>query len=296
MQEFSDGTVVGMASFPPRLDSLEKCLARIAPQVDAIVLYLNEYNEIPHFLARYRNVYAILGTDSYGDLSAAGKMVALQHCKNCYFFSLDDDILVPPDYIARFKAAIDRYEGWAAFCVHGTVFSSDAEGYYERAGYFGWRDALRDHRLVTLAGSGTFAVHQSSFPATFEHFIGPLMVDLRVSLICRDNGVPLLSIERPPFWLEVNIQEGLWEQFRAVITHHTHVMREHRPWTFPRFAGIVTTMFDRHFGGFSREAARARNFDSEVTTAILRGWLPPGWGTDRLALHTRARHLRDFGR
>lgn len=295
MNEFDNAVVVGMATFPPRAAILEDCLVRIAPQVDAVILYLNEYLMIPGFLTKYPNVYPILGEAAYGDLSAIGKMVALEHCQNCYFLLLDDDILVPSDYVSRIKAAMDLYEGRAAFAVHGGVIAGDAEGYYERSQFFGWRDPLKEHRLVTLIGSGTFAVHQSQFPATLDQFLGEVMVDLRISLICRDNGVPLLSIERPAFWLDVNLQEGLWEQFRTSVTHHTLAMRENRPWDFPRFAAIAKAMFDRHFGGFDREAARIRKFDREVTAAILGGWTPPGWGTNRLALHTRTRHLQTFG-
>lgn len=295
MSEFSNAVVAGMATFPPRGSILEDCVSRIAPQVDALILYLNQYAAVPGFVAKYHNVHPILGDDAYGDLSATGKMVALQHCRNCYLFLLDDDILVPADYVAKLKAAIDLYEGRAAFCVHGTVICGDAEVYFERSQYFGWRDQLSDHRLVTLIGSGTFAVHQSSFPATLEDFFGPIMVDLRISLICRDNGVPLLSVQRPADWLSVNVQEGLWEQFRTAVTQHTHAMRQNRPWTFPRFAAIVRAMFDQHFGGFNREAARSRKFDAEATAAILGGWVPPGWDTTPFALATRTRHLRQFG-
>ena len=95
-------------------------------------------------------------------------MVVLKHCRNCYLFLLDDDILVPADYVDKMKAGIDLYENRAAFCVHGTIIAGDAEGYFERSQYFGWREGLREHKLVTLVGSGTFAVHQSRFPANFE--------------------------------------------------------------------------------------------------------------------------------
>jgi hypothetical protein len=295
MNEFHNATVAGLASFPGRADILEDCIARIAPQVDAVILYLNEFAKVPDFLTKYANVHPILGKDAYGDLSAAGKMAALEHCRDSYLFVLDDDVLVPPDYVSRFKKAIDAYDGRAGFAVHGSVISGDAAGYFERSLYFGWRNSLKEHRLVTLIGSGTFAVHQSCFPATFEQFLGPIMVDLRISLICRDNGVPLLSIARPPRWLGFNIQEGLWEQFRDMVTHHTHVMRESRPWTFPRFAAMVTSMFERYFGGFSRDAAQIRKFDTEVAAAILGGWIPPGWDTTIIGLNTRSRHLRTFG-
>ena len=42
MNEFSAAVVVGIATFPQRANILEECLARMAPQVDAVVLYLNE--------------------------------------------------------------------------------------------------------------------------------------------------------------------------------------------------------------------------------------------------------------
>lgn len=296
MTDFSNAVVAGMATFPARVGTLEDCVSRMAPQVDALILYLNEYPAVPAFLAKYPNVHPILGKDSYGDLSATGKMVALKHCHNCYLFLLDDDILVPTDYVARLKGAIDLYEGRAAFCVHGSIFSCDAQGYYERSRYFLWRDTLKEHKLVTIIGSGTFAVHQSQFPGAFEQFLGKVMVDLQISLVCRDNGVPLLSIERPAGWVTCNIQDGLWEQFRAAITHHTHAMRQHRPWSFPRFAETVRTMFEHQFGGFNREAARARKFDTEVAAAMIGGWIPPGWDTTALAVDTRTRHLRTFGR
>ena len=49
-----------MATFPERAHVLEEVVTHLAPQFSRLYIYLNEYEEIPPFLARFANVVPVL--------------------------------------------------------------------------------------------------------------------------------------------------------------------------------------------------------------------------------------------
>ena len=60
--------MVGVASIPERVGSLEQVVASLAPQVDRIHVALNDYDSIPAFFSAYDHVFPILTSpDNLGD-------------------------------------------------------------------------------------------------------------------------------------------------------------------------------------------------------------------------------------
>lgn len=287
----SGGTVASMATFPARKTLIPKVVESVLDQVDHLFVYLNDYDSVPSFLEDDK-ITAFLSKDCIGDISATGKVYALQFVKDSYFFCLDDDFVFPPDYFASMKQVIDTFNRRVAVCVHGSIFPHGPRYYYERSRMYGWRQALGEHKVVSLIGSGTFGFHQSSFEATFEDFLPNVMVDLRFSILAKDQGVPLLAVRRPSEWIRYLGGVGLWEEFRAKLTHHTDALVENEPWDFLHFSEMVRRVFIEEFGEFSEEAALKYNFDREFTQAALSGVTPASWGRSSVTYRRRRDHLR----
>jgi len=118
----------GMASIPTRADDLEQVLARIVPQVERLYLFLHGYDAIPAAARHPRIVPVVAPVDT--PLRASGKFYGLlQQTGPCLYFCFDDDILYPPDYVARMTAAIRRYGGRAFVGVHCTSYPGSRTSY-----------------------------------------------------------------------------------------------------------------------------------------------------------------------
>ncbi len=220
-----------MATFPAREKTLTTVLDQLSPQMDMIYIYLNEYKYIPSCLEAYENVHPVLGIDSYGDLNANGKMIYLEYEKNdCYVFTLDDDILFPDDYVVKMVQTIKDMNNKVAVTVHGSIIPDDSSWYYERSDVFGVKRKLELHTAINLVGSGTFAYYNKTIPLEFEKFINNVYVDLHLSLEALKNNIPLLAIKRESGWIQFIKYDGLWEQFKSELTHHTRILQSHSEW------------------------------------------------------------------
>lgn len=273
--------IVGVASFPAREAVFAETIASIYAQVDHIYVYLNGYTDVPQFLRR-RKITVFLSRD-YMDLSANGKVFSLGEVDDCYFFTIDDDILYPGDYVQKMLACMQRYDNKVAVCVHGSVFPEKPEWYYERTALYPFQGELETDKFVTLVGSGTFAFHTSVLKARFEDFLPNVMVDLRFSILAREQGVPLVSLARPKKWLKALVQgEGLYQDFLFRRTIHTEKVVEHAPWGFDIYADMVRKSLPEQLLQLPAEDLQAGQFDVEFIEAVRGGTLPPDWSDTEL--------------
>ncbi|WP_128003291.1 hypothetical protein [Piscinibacter defluvii] len=215
-----------MATFPARAASLRAVVASIAGQLDLLYLYLNEYQQVPAWLGEFGNVRPLLGQGAAGNLSATGKLAFLQHESAGTCFTLDDDILYPPDYVARMVALRERLRGGVALCVHGSVLPDIASWYYERSWLHDSETPLRHATPVNLAGSGTFCFALDEVPLRFEEFLGPVQVDLALSRRLLGAGQPLLAVPREAGWIRFVPHDGMTRAFKRRITQHTLSLRQ----------------------------------------------------------------------
>ena len=101
--------VVGMATFKGREQAVEIAINSLSSQVDEIILYDNEVNP---------------------DIADNGKFYGLTMQKEpCYYFTCDDDLIYPPDYISKMIEAIERHG-----CIithHGRILQGLDLSYYK---------------------------------------------------------------------------------------------------------------------------------------------------------------------
>lgn len=283
--------IVGVASFPAREAMFSQAIASIYAQVDHIFVYLNGYEKIPQFLKRKK--VTVFQSQDYMDLSANGKVFSLGDVDDCYYFTIDDDILYPVDYVQKMLDCMLRYDNKVAVCVHGSVFPENPEWYYERTALYPFQSELGTDKFVTLVGSGTFAFHTSVLKARFEDFLPDVMVDLRFSILAREQGVPVVALARPRMWLKALMQgEGLYQDFLFKRTVHTEKMVENTPWGFDIYSSMVRNSLPEKVLQLPAKELRAGLYDVEFIEAMRSGEVPPDWGETEL--YRTKLHEREF--
>lgn len=274
-----------MATYPARHATLARVVASLAPQVDRLFIYANETTEGLPKLDNWANVIVLDSRWYEGNLSANGKVFPIRFLKNCVVFTVDDDFLYPPDYVSRYLNVLDFFHNQCCVTTHGSLFPERPRWYYERCHVFSGVQALNAAQLVTLAGSGTFAFHQAALSLRPDEFLGEIMVDLKLSLAAAERNLPIWCLARPKSWLRPITGEGLWEQYRKRITHHTHEVRKY-DWSFVRYREIALQALER-----SEHRSGAFRIDAELEHALKTGVPPTAWRRSRVTYTRREQYL-----
>jgi glycosyltransferase involved in cell wall biosynthesis len=229
--------VVSLCSIPERADLLRKTLASLAPQCDAMHVYLDRYDHVPDFVQQCHPKVTVVRSQQVPGLRDNGKFLPLLAlAEPCYFFTCDDDILYPPDYVHTLVRKMEHYGRRAAIGVHGVLVPQEPQGYF--TGYrkvFHFAVALEQDQLVNNLGTGTAAFY-SGLLNGMDHrqFEATGMVDLCVAGWCRRQGVPMVAVARHERWLYemANDAPNLFDEFAQADTPQTRLMQKHAPWGY----------------------------------------------------------------
>jgi len=210
--------IVGMlATYPPRSATLRAAVASVAPQLDRLVLVLNDHDRVPDWLAGHPNVTPLIPET---DTKDTGKYLAPPEGAR-WLFTLDDDILYPPDYVARSLAGHARaaerlgterimagYMGWtyrrARFL--GARWIRRLIGYNpdyiaNSAQTVDFRAALERARIVEGLGTGVALMRAADAPP-FDHVRdAQRFIDVRLGSWCHEQGILQLCLPHPAGWL-----------------------------------------------------------------------------------------------
>lgn len=236
--------VLSLCSIPERQESLRRTLASLAPQVDEIHVYLDRYTDVPDFVRDcHARVTVRLAKDLPG-LRDNGKFVPLLHrSEECYFFTADDDIEYPPDYVNTLVKKIEFYGRLAVVGVHGVLIPERPSGYFSGFRRVLWfKRGLEQDQLVNNLGTGTVAFHSGRLAGMdYRDFNYGGMVDLYLAIFCKLNGIPMVAIARPLNWLvEMKSKTpNLFVEFSQNDEKQSHLVRQHVPWGYTAITKAV---------------------------------------------------------
>lgn len=129
--------VAGMATFDARMHYAERAIESLKSQVDEIYLYNNSVND---------------------DLTDNGKFFGLtQVDEPCYYFSCDDDIIYPADYVRKMLVWLDRFNGNAVVTHHGRILRGTGKKYYTDHFAYSCMRGVGGVRKIDVPGSGVSA-------------------------------------------------------------------------------------------------------------------------------------------
>lgn len=118
-----------LATYPPRMHSLKQMVASIYDQVDVIRICFNEMagEDVPDYFLDLPKIMVLF--PDY-NLTDNGKFYYLDCLKKYdeYFFTMDDDLIYPHDYVEKTIEAIKKYG--MIITYHGRVLTSKGKDYY----------------------------------------------------------------------------------------------------------------------------------------------------------------------
>lgn len=207
--------IAGMATMPSRRHTVERAIASVLPQVDLMYVFLDGFTEVPDFAAHPKIVPLL--ADEYGDLKANGKFLGLAlHPETCLYFSLDDDIAYPVDYVDRMRTCLNSYGSNVIAGVHASVMNHSIRSYLrDRVVMHRSRLAAQDFRADVL-GTCSVAFSTSSLRFDVREWTEVNMVDLNFSRLARQRGLTMVGISRGADWL-LCLQENQPDSIYAAL-------------------------------------------------------------------------------
>jgi hypothetical protein len=190
-----------MATIPSRIPIAERAVACILPQVDQLNVYLNGFEEVPWFL-QHEKVNVVRSQD-HGDRGDAGKFYWADKVDG-YYFTVDDDILYPPDYVEKLKGALDKRGKKCAVGVHGEMYPDVIKHWTQdrKKTYHFYYECEKDVPVHVL-GTGCMAYHTSKLKVDPDEFKIPNMADVWFTCICSRNTFFRVVIQHPRGWLNI---------------------------------------------------------------------------------------------
>jgi hypothetical protein len=250
-----------MASMPSREGMLRQTVESILRQVDVLNVYLNGYQQTPTFLldAKIRVVHS----REYGDLRDNGKFFFLDSVLSGYHFTIDDDIVYPPDYVQKCILKIEQYDRRAIVGCHGVILASPVDHFMKGREVLHFKRALARDRLVNLLGTGTTAYHVDALELSSDDFDAPGMADLWLAAAAKRQRVPMIAIERPERWLEPLDEADASSLYCAAMQDcrlQTEVAQREEPWRLNEVY-LSYPLLQELLGRFSPEEIKSSALD-----------------------------------
>lgn len=218
---------IGIASIKQREHSLHRTLTTLTTQAERIVVYLNDYEFVPTWGYNFPHVEFVLGSNALGDIGDIGKFYALQTPKpNTYFFSVDDDIEYPPDYIAYTKSWLEYTQGKCIIAHHGREFplphlleSPTLADYYRLSSVVHFAQQNKQERFVHFGGTGVMAFDTNKVNLAFSDFGAQRNIaDIWVGVYAQKMKLPILIPPHNRLWLQqsplVALEDSIYAQFK----------------------------------------------------------------------------------
>lgn len=229
--------VANICTIPERAPLLKQTLASITPQVDQINIYLDRYDSAPEFIKSCHPNVKIYFHSDYPELRDNGKFIALAGITEpCYYFTIDDDIIYPPDYVERLILSIENYSQQAVVGLHGVLLPEHPTGYFTSyRKVYSFNRELEADTLVNNLGTGTVAFHTNLLRGlNVTYFKKPGMADLYFSVFCKKQHIPMVAIARPNEWLRElpSPNTSLYHEFKEADNEQSKFIQANSPWGY----------------------------------------------------------------
>lgn len=220
--------IAGMATMPRRAALLRDALTVVLPQVDQLHLFLDRFEQVPEVIQHEKII--VYRSQEHGDLRANGKLLGLTAAPaEAIYFTMDDDIVYPANYVARMAAHLARYDHGVALGVHGLTLHPPITRYLENRRSTPRSKPLRIDRAVHFLGTDTVA-----FPADLARFdvrrwSAFNMVDLMFGLELARRRIPRVIISRKRRWVyDVEPADGdsIFAQLKKDDTRQTALAKQ----------------------------------------------------------------------
>jgi glycosyltransferase involved in cell wall biosynthesis len=219
----------GVASVAERRDALRQAVQSMLPQVDRMFVYLNGYPDVPDYLA-HRKI-EVFRSQEHGMRGAGGKFYGLTRLKTGLYFTFDDDIIYPKNYVAKMRSDLRECRCRAVVGVHGTYYPSRPRSYFDRT-LCHYREQNRTRSPMSLLGTGTVAFPIPLVPIGPDHFKSEDRADLWFGVFLKERSIPAVVVERRTGWLtDIDHRTlSLFDHAFANSRPHSRIVFEAQSW------------------------------------------------------------------
>lgn len=204
---------VGIASIKTREKCLERTVQSLMHQADEIHVYLNDYDKVPAFLQNNPKIKFYLGK-IYKDRGDTGKFFYLDKVEEGYYFSCDDDLIYPNDYVEKTINFLRDHDNAVICTYHGALLNKGKlNNYYRDRRQIHYSTFQRNSIEVNIGGTGVMAFHVKSFKPDIPRFKYPNMSDIWVGIQAQEKKIPILCAPRYLKWIksqETPIEETIY--------------------------------------------------------------------------------------
>jgi len=235
-----------------REEPLRRCIESLHDQLDEIRIYFNDFQPYD-WLQNYPRVTAIRGKD----LGASARYTFLDPSRREYYFTCDDDLIYPPDYVERTVAALQKYGGIVTY--HARKLTGTPKRYYGGGHqvFMCLRNVDRDVE-VDIPGSGVSCFVSSRFARPVGDHQYRNMDDIVNGLLAAKQGVRIMCLSHKEGWLQMSPEgqdDGIWATCHRNETHQADLAAQvYRDRKAPDVAVIIPYDRDR---GWLDEAIRS---------------------------------------
>lgn len=182
-----------MATIERRKHLLPKVISSIVDQVDVVRIWANDYT--PDI--NYDKVEVHGGKD----LTDNGKFAFLPYVKDEMYFTIDDDLLYPDNYVQNTLHYLKKYPNHY-ISYHGRKLLGKGRNYYRGHKQYHCLRTVNGNWEIDVPGTGVGAFHTDLIqfdPIEWEH---NLMSDLMVGRELAKKGIPALCVQHKIWWLK----------------------------------------------------------------------------------------------
>lgn len=214
--------VAGMATMPSRQPTIRAAIGSILSQVDRLFLFLDRFEtEID---IRHPKI-VVLRSQAFGDLRANGKLLGLTMCSGpTRYFTVDDDIRYPPDYVARMNAQLDALPRETVLGVHGSRLRPPVRSYRDDRESLHRAMLRSQHEPVDVIGTDSAAFDTRVLNFDVRDWDSVNMVDLNFAIECAKRGLRRLLATRRRYWVEAlseNQPDSIYAKLKQDDTRQT---------------------------------------------------------------------------
>lgn len=187
-----------MANIPSRKEALQRVVDSILPQVDKLNIYLNypKNEPSPNLKKDPKLTLVHAGENDLPDLGCNGKFYKIEQTENGYIFTIDDDLLYPPDYVQNLCKKIEKYNRQVVVGLHGGILPKRVKNYSKERNLIHCSRPLLKDIPVNILGTGVSAFHKSTIKITLDDFKSKKRGDMWFAIKAQKEKVPLVCVGR----------------------------------------------------------------------------------------------------
>ena len=227
-----------MATYPPRRTSMLAVARKIAPQVAALNIVLNEYSGEIEELRSFDNILQIIPSQNTKD---TGKFYPTVGDAD-YILLVDDDIDFPEDLVQSMVAELGEKGSQSVVGYHGTIYRRPPfslkpkklrrwarfrpqRDIFDQRKVFAFYQELKETTRVDQLGTGVVLLPAEFYPPFCFIKDAALFVDVRFARWCFEKNIKQYAAKRPAHWLkQIDHDASIYKDF--TLESPLHVRKE----------------------------------------------------------------------